>query len=402
MNVTLTDYTAIAQAPSASSPAPARARDKFIGFARDEASASILHEALGPHLTGNSQVHMVDFPAALNILAGMTTPEIILIDLSGQDQPINAMMELAEVVEVGTTVIAIGEIANVSFYRTLTKGMGVKDYLPKPLLREKVENAFVPIVANDPSLIIGPRGGRLVSISGARGGVGASTLATNLAWFIGTAQHRHTILLDADMQTGTVGLNLNIEPIPSIGTALETPERVDHLLIERSIQHAGERLHILAGQDALDKNFSHKPGSGLILSQVLRSRYNFVIADTGAKFTPLPREILHAAQQRVIVLDPSLIAIRNTEKLLSLPAGPAQAPRPMMILNMSGKPGGMSQSYMEQAIGVRFDAVIPYLPRVVPKSNMLGTPAAALRGPFRNAIHTLADALGATSLAEAA
>jgi pilus assembly protein CpaE len=56
---------------------------------------------------------------------------------------------------------------------------------------------------------------------------------------------------------------------------------------------------------------------------------------------------------------------------------------------------------MEQVMGLRFDAVIPDLPRIVPKTTQFGSQAASLRGPFRNAIGTLANALGATVLAEA-
>jgi hypothetical protein len=57
---------------------------------------------------------------------------------------------------------------------------------------------------------------------------------------------------------------------------------------------------------------------------------------------------------------------------------------------------------MEQTLGLRFDAVIPDLPRIVPKATQYGQPAASLRGPFRNAMTQLATALGAKILAEAA
>jgi pilus assembly protein CpaE len=387
-------------------PVPAkqtpRTRDKFIGFARDEATATTLHNVLAPHLTGNAQVHVANFRAALTLLGGMHTPEIILIDLAGEDQPLNAMMELAEVVEPGTIVLAIGDLQNVNFYRTVTKRMGVKDYLPKPLDEAAVRRAFLPYVLN-PQQPFGPaRGGRMVAISGARGGVGTSTVAANLAWFIGAMQHRHTVLVDAELQTGTIALNFNLAPSKGIGHALEMPERVDQLLIERFVQDAGERLHVLAGNEAFEKTIDYHPDSGTILVRTLRTRYNFIVADTGAKLQPFARDLMSLSQQRVIVMDPTLLAIRNVQRLLTQPAGPEQAPRFTTVLNMANAPGGLSQSYIEQAIGQPFDAVIPNLPRIVPKATTYGTPAASLRGPFRNAIADLANALGATVVAEAA
>ena len=96
-----------------------------------------------------------------------------------------------------------------------------------------------------------------------------------------------------------------------------------------------------------------------------------------------------------------MLCIRNFERLVTLPGGPSQSPRAMLVLNKAGMPGGLSQSYMEQVMGLRFDAVIPDLPRIVPKTTQMGEQAAALRGPYRNGIKALATALGATLMAEA-
>ena len=126
--------------------------------------------------------------------------------------------------------------------------------------------------------------------------------------------------------------------------------------------------------------------------QTVRSRYNFAVADAGARLEPFARDLLLNAQQRVIVMDPSMISIRNLERLTSLPGGGSP---PLLALNRAGAPGGLAQTYMEQSMGLRFDAVIPDLPRIVPRTTQLGTPAAALRGPFRAGIVALAAALGA-------
>jgi pilus assembly protein CpaE len=387
--------------PGVMKPAAGAQREKFIGFARDQASATLLHEALSGCLPDNNRIHLVDFRTSLSILHAMATPEIVLVDLSGEDQPMNAVMELADAVEPGTTVLAIGDTQNVSFYRTVTKGMGIKEYLPKPLSASAIEHHFLPAIVNTQHVAIGPRAGRMVAIAGARGGVGATTVATNLAWYIGTVLHRHTALLDGELHSGTVALNFNLHFNNGLAVALKSPERVDPLLLERSMQNAGERLHVLAGQEALAADLDYQPGSAGTLVQALRTRYNFVVADTGSGIGPFTRDLFYIAEQRIIVLDPSMVAIRNLEKLLTLPGGPTQSPRTLLLLNKTGTPGGLNQSYMEQIIGHRFDAVIPDLPRIVPKTTQFGTQAASLRGPFRNGIAALAGALGATALAEA-
>ncbi len=397
----LSAQKATAHSPSfakPAAPAPVAAnREKFIGFARDEESANTLREALAGYLPNNNLVHMVDFRSSLTILAAMTTPEIILVDLSGEDQPMNAMMDLADVVEPGTIVLAIGKIHTVSFYRTVTKGMGIKEYLPKPLTRAAVEQNFLPLIANTGRSPTSLRGGRMVVLAGARGGVGTTTIATNLAWYIATELHRHTVLLDGELNTGTVALNLNLGIDNGLIAALETPERVDHLLLERSTHEAAERLHVLAGLKDLTQpvGCTHEGAANFL--QTLRTRYNYVVADAGARLEPFARDLLFNAQQRVIVMDPTMISIRNLERLLSLPGGSSQSPRALTVLNKAGAPGGLTQSYMEQAMGQRFDAVIPDLPRIVPRTTQLGAQAASLRGAFRNGIATLATILGATT-----
>jgi len=359
-----------------------------------------LHKALTAAFPQGVTFHVVDFRAALTILQGMTTPEIVLVDVSGEDQPINAMMDLAEVVEPGTAVLAIGETHNVNFYRTVTKGMGVREYLAKPLTVEAVQKNFLEVTKAELEAAAAPRGGRVVAVAGVRGGVGTSTIATNLAWMIGTEMHRHTVLVDSDLHTGTVALGLDVKHDKGLCTALETPERVDHLLIERSTQEAGERLHVLAALEGLSRDVTyHRKGAATLL-QALRARYNFVVADAGSKLTPFARDLLYLAHQRVIVLDPTLVSIRNLERMLEMPTGPLQTPRTVLALNLAGGAGAVSQSYLEQQLGLRFDAVVPELPRVVPKATQYGRPAAELRGPFRTAILKLANAVGARLVEE--
>ncbi len=387
--------------PAALVPASMK-RGKFIGFVNDDASARVLREALLGYLPNSNQVHVVEYQSALAILAAMTTPEIVLVDLTGADQPMNALMALAEVVEPGTIVLTVGAQQGLNFYRTLTKGLGIRDYLPKPLTHAGVEQNFLPVIAGIASDKAVLRGGRTMALTGTRGGVGASTIAANLAWYLANEMHRHTLLLDGALSTGTQALNLDVRAATGLTAALQMPERVDQLLIERSITGVGNRLDVLAGLEGLDKEVDFNPDGAANLLTALRGRYNYVVADAGARLEPLGRALLFNAQQRVIVMDPSMISIRNLERLMDLPGGSTQHPRALLVLNHAGAPGGLAQHYMEQSMGLRFDAVIPALPRVVPRASQLGSQAAALRGPFRNGIATLCAVLGITTQGTAA
>src|SRR5277367_1222068 len=97
--------------PTARAPSQPQSpgRSRFIGFVNDKASAALLHEVLEPVFPKGNELHVVEFRVALDLLSAMKTPEIVLIDLSGEMQPLNAMLDLAEVVEPGTVILAIGE-----------------------------------------------------------------------------------------------------------------------------------------------------------------------------------------------------------------------------------------------------------------------------------------------------
>ena len=90
-------------------------------------------------------------------------------------------------------------------------------------------------------------GGRAIAITGVRGGVGATTIAVNLAWHFGVTMRRHTVLLDPDTHLGATAFLLNIQPGPGLRMALEAPDRIDSLLAERAAIPAADRLHVLAG-----------------------------------------------------------------------------------------------------------------------------------------------------------
>ncbi|MDR3520503.1 MAG: cellulose synthase operon protein YhjQ/BcsQ [Acidocella sp.] len=381
-------------------PSGLLARQSFIGFAADAATAALLESSFEGTLTNGGTFHVVDFRKTLAILSRIPCPQTLLVDLTGEEQPLSAMLELAELVEPGTNVLVIGPARELSFYRAVVNGMGVREYLAKPLTKPDVIKLLLPHIQPDPKPTVAPLTGHIIALTGARGGVGTTTIAANLAWIIGHDLHRHTILLDTDLQTGTAALALNVDPSWGLAAALQSPERMDSMLIERVAQPAGDRLHVLAGQESLTQRLDYPEGAAKTLTKALLGRFKFVIADTGARRLPFARDILELAQQRVIILDPSIMSLRNFERLTAQPANPGT--RTTLVLNQAGRPYGLTQKFMEQSLSLKFDIVIPDLPRIIPKAEKFGEMGTSIKGPFRDAITKLAHQLGAAEPAERA
>jgi pilus assembly protein CpaE len=241
-------------------------------------------------------------------------------------------------------------------------------------------------------------GGRAIAITGVRGGVGATTIAVNLAWHFGVGMRRHTVLLDPDTHLGATAFLLNIQPGPGLRMALEAPDRIDSLLAERAAQPAADRLHVLAAEEKIASQTMHAPGAAAALLKALRSRYNFIIVDVPFAPVPLYHDLLDLVDQRILVMDPSLAAIRDTVRLLGLPKGPGQDQRAVVVLNRMGVQGGLSRKQVEDALKMKVDVSIPDLPRQVGNAATLGEPVMVSSTGFRNGIIDIVRQVASTRL----
>jgi pilus assembly protein CpaE len=364
-------------------------RASLLGFITDSDSENAIQDGLA-ELVPSIQLRRASVRQATALLRKMPSPEVLIVDISGEDAPLAALHDLSEVVEPSTRVLVVGDRADMNFYRSLTRDLGVAEYLYKPLAKEMVARMFGPACAARPINTSALQGGRIVAVTGACGGVGTTTIAANLSFYLGEELKRHTILFDPDIYTGSAAMMLGGRAGTGLRLALETPSRIDELFVERSAQPVSERLSVLAGDEKIAEVAEVAEGAGRALIAALRRRYNFVVADVPAAPIPLYRELLMLAHQRVLVMDPTLASMRNALRLLALPTGPDQVRRAVLVLNRVGQPGALTRAQIEEALEMNVDIVIPYQPRLVGNSATLGTPAAASSGGFRNGILHLA------------
>lgn len=371
-------------------------RPAVVAFVNDAETEAALREGLADVAPTGIDLRRAGIRAAIAALSAMPSPHTLIVDVGREEHPLVALDDLAQVVEPNVRVLVIGDRQDVNFYRQLTRGLGVLDYLYKPLMPDVVARHFGPLLGGGGARGGGllTQGGRVITVTGARGGVGATTLAANLAWYLGAESSRYTVLLDADLHRGTCALLLGAKTGSGLRTALETPARVDELFVERAAQPVQGRLHVLAGEEKLTDRPQPVPGAAGRLVAALCRRYNFVVVDVPFSGHPVHRELLDLAHQRVAVADPTLAAMRDTLRLLTLPNGPAQPRRATVALNRSGRRGALSDKQVAEALKAAPDVVIPDVPRAVEGAATLGEAAVAARGPFREGVLRLAREVG--------
>ena len=110
--------------------------------------------------------------AAVATLGRAASPRVLIVDVSGEADPMRALDSLAAVAEPSTAVLVIGEVQDMDFYREVTRGAGVAEYLAKPLVRDRVARLFGPVVRGQAYDAAPVNGGRSISVTGGqwRGG----------------------------------------------------------------------------------------------------------------------------------------------------------------------------------------------------------------------------------------
>ena len=95
--------------------------------------------------------------------------------------------------------------------------------------------------------------GRVIAVIGAKGGVGASTIAHNVAWAIARDLQLDTVVGDLDLGFGTAGLDYNQDPPQGIADAVFSPDRIDTAFVDRLLSKCTDHLSLLAAPATLER-----------------------------------------------------------------------------------------------------------------------------------------------------
>src|SRR5262249_54522501 len=157
------------------------------------------------------------------------TPNVILLEADARAQDIIVGLdELAEVCDEGTRVVVVGRHNDILLYRDLIK-RGVSEYLMAPV---GVLDIVIAICGMYSAPDAKPRGPTVAGV-GPKGGVGASTVAHNVAWAIARDFALDSVVADLDLAFGTAGLDYNQDPPQGVADAVFSPDRVDTAFIDR-------------------------------------------------------------------------------------------------------------------------------------------------------------------------
>ncbi|MCW1427765.1 pilus assembly protein CpaE [Novosphingobium sp. JCM 18896] len=343
---------------------PGGGRDPYQAYICDDAALDVLRPVVVEMGWAPEKCNKGGLRNAVQALSISASPNILLVDLSESGDPLNDINALAEVCEPGTVVIAIGQVNDVRLYRDLLAS-GIHDYLLKPLnpsvLRDALVNAQAVFSAPKFADASAAKQHISTAVIGTRGGVGASTIATSLAWLFSAENKQPTALLDLDIHFGTGALSLDLEPGRGLTDAIENPSRIDGLFIERAMIRANDNLAILSAEAPINMPLMTDGAAFLQLEEEFRHAFEMTVIDLPRNMLINFPQLLTDVNVIVLVTELTLAAARDTIRMLSWLKTNAQHAQVVVVANkVQPGVGEISKADFESSIERKIDIAVAY------------------------------------------
>ncbi|KJC39298.1 CtpF protein [Bradyrhizobium sp. LTSPM299] len=308
------------------------------------------------------KIQMGGMAAAVEAYRSAPTPNVIILETEGRNDVLTGLDHLATVCDAGTRVIVIGKINDVTLYRELVR-RGVSDYVIAPAHTIDVVRAVCNLFSAPEAKAVG----RVVAVVGAKGGVGSSTIAHNVAWAIARDLALDSVVADLDLAFGTAGLNYNQDPAQGIADAVFSPDRVDTAFVDRLLSKCTDHLSLLAAPATLDKVYDFGAEAFDSIFDTLRTTMPCIVLDIPHQWSGWTKRALIAADDILIVAAPDLANLRNAKNMFDLLKAARPNDRaPLYCLNQVGVPKRpeIAASEFAKAIESPPIATIPFDPQI--------------------------------------
>lgn len=309
------------------------------------------------------KVHMGGVLAAVEAYRSAPTPNLIVLEtFSDRITLIEQLESLAEFCDAGTKVMVVGHENDIALYRELTS-RGVSDYVVAPFNILSFIGQVSLLYNGSSSEALG----RMIAVVGAKGGVGASTIAHNLAWSVSRLLEYQTVIVDLDLPFGTAGLDFNQDPPQGVADAVFSPERLDSNFVDRLLSKCSDTLSLLAAPATVDRLYDLPEQAFDATLDILRSTTPAIILDVPHQWSAWTRRVLVAADEVVVVASPDLANLRNTRTVVDVLRSARVNDRPpRVILNNVGVPRRPEISLTEFTKAIEIDpvAIVPFEPKL--------------------------------------
>jgi pilus assembly protein CpaE len=212
--------------------------------------------------------------------------------------------------------------------------------------------------------------GSVIAVISPKGGVGKTTVSTNLAVGLAQKSPNQVVLLDLDVQFGDVASALGLEPTHSLLDIVKGPARHDRLVLKSFMTDHESSLRVIPAPFAPEEASLITVDEIVWLLETLMEEFEYVVIDTAPGFNEMTLSALEVAEETVIVSELDVPSIRGVRKALDvLVALNMPGSRRRIVMNNLGRDGGLKLSDARKLISETIDAEIPASTKVVYSTN---------------------------------
>lgn len=314
-------------------------------------------------------------------LARRIRPDVILMDIN---MPVMGGIEATEMisVEVPTSTVIIISVQGEQEYLREAMAAGARDYLVKPFSADDLINTIRKTYEMElkrrerfaPAPIAQRKMGRVVAVFSTKGGVGKTTIATNLATELASRGKTSVVLVDLDLQFGDVAIMLDSIPIRTIAD-IAKEEEIDSELVEACLLTHRSGVMLLASPLRPEQAEVVTAKHVEAILTLLAEAHDFVIVDMPQGLTDIALAALDAADRILLVTTLELPAIKNAKLCLeAMESLGYEEGKVKVVLNRSSREIGLGIDEVEKILRRPVDVHIPSDGRVVVPSVNRGVP----------------------------
>lgn len=308
-----------------------------LAFCETKRVSSIIDRVKSDRRMSNASVSIIPggIPAAIEHLSSNPTPNLIIVESSAASSEMLAQIDqLAGHCDEGVEVMVVGATNDIPLYRQLV-ARGVSEYLVPPIEPVQMVRSIGNIFT-DPEA---PFVGKSISVVGAKGGVGSSTIAHNLAWSLAENVRVNTSLVDLDLSFGTTSLDFNHETPQTVADALLAPDRADDAVISRLLAKATDRLSLFTAPATVSQLMDIDATAYSTVIEGVRRLMPYVVLDLPHGWSQWIYNTLISSDEVILVCQPDLASLRNGKNMLDKLRSQRPNDRaPRLVINMMGVP----------------------------------------------------------------
>ncbi len=317
-----------------------------------------------------------------------TSPDVLIVDVSGLQFPLNFVDDLAAVSSPHTRVIVLGKEDSVGLYRALLK-RGVDDYLvtpmPETLLRESLKRL------RGDGEITKTASATSVGILGTVGGAGCTSITANLLSVLTDFAHRRVVGLDLTARGG-VALLFGLVDTGELHNLIKRDQNVDDLILSRAQQNLSDRAALLGfGDDITDALPFDKLEA---IGERIGKYAHYLLMDFGTSSSRENMSFYLKSDLHFLVLNRSLPSLKRAKVISDFMVAQG-LPLPKLILNHP-RPAystDVTKSEIERLLDQKIAVQFPHKPRLFSKAEGEGRPAVQISRHIRQSYLELSGIL---------